>query len=76
MAGENVQVIAESLSKAQRRAVLGAEEIVRGELNVNCTDALWDELGYLGLVNWEADSLTPLGLAVRQYLQNQEPNNV
>lgn len=67
-----VERIADGLTRAQRKAVLGAEEIVRGEMNLTCPDDITYELALGGLANdLDGDCLTPLGLAVRAHLQAQ-----
>lgn len=61
--------IADKLTSAQRRAIVNAEEIAIGEMNVNCSDDVLYELALDGLVNdAEGDALTPLGLEVRSIL--------
>ena len=65
----DVEMVAKGLSDAQRKAIRSAEEIIRGEWSVNCSDEMLYELALDELVDDNvSDCLLPHGLAVRAHL--------
>lgn len=71
----DVEAIAKGLSKAQRKAIVGASDMMSNHagypfLTVEFTGEPWPE-GVAQFLTIKSDRLTPLGLVVRKYLKDQ-----
>lgn len=68
--------LAKSLTKAQREAVMDAEDMMSSHggypfLTVRHTGAPWPHPGMAEFLTLKTDRLTPLGLALRAHLKGQ-----